>query len=296
MPKTRSNNSQVITFDSEAELQFALNQATLPDRWNVLAKGGKFTAVGTGGGQFISPEAEEVLANMPTPLAGAERDAVINFLNSQSVSLGSGNWSFVDAFAHAKLTDLINKLWKWKQNDAMINNGAVLGDDGWDFNGIDQYIDANWIPSVDGINYQITDAMIGVYLLENRVITVGGVFGAVTANGVNISDDKDNDRVTFFSNNINGTIFAGGSLISNALYLQLIDELRGTYYENGSLFRAGNQVPEGLEAVSIYIGAENRNPATGFFDGKVSSFVAGGRGAFDQLDFYNNLAILNNAL
>ena len=42
--------SQVLTFDSEEALERALNEAaSLPARWAVVAKGGKFTAVGIDG-------------------------------------------------------------------------------------------------------------------------------------------------------------------------------------------------------------------------------------------------------
>ena len=56
-----------------------------------------------------------------------------------------------------------NGLNGFKGTKATANGGLAWSVDGADFNGTNAYIDTNFNPSVDGVNYTLNDASIGIF-------------------------------------------------------------------------------------------------------------------------------------
>lgn len=250
---------------------------------------------------LISPEAQEVLDNMPEPL-GSQRQAVINFVDSQSVSLGSGNWQFIDAFAHGKLTANVNKLWKWKQNDSMINHGADLFSGGWNFDAsLMQWIDTNFNPLIDSVNASVEDIFAGSFI--TRIATLdgnqpywGNVGSASTRVQIQVREfftigyalTGDNRRTTVVIGSDTLLVCSRTGANTNQLY------------ENGIKVDDGTDGVSGLgwANLNMALGArlQTGNVPAEFQDCGQSVWFWGGAIGFDQKNFYDNLAILNNAL
>ena len=128
---------QVFTFASEQALEDALNTATITGKFAITAKGAKFTIhITDQTGQIISEEAQAVLDRLEG-LSATEEQAIIDFVNAESESLGNSNWRLIDEFycfslggANA-LTGFIAK--------TAINNGAVLSIEGAATDGINTF-------------------------------------------------------------------------------------------------------------------------------------------------------------
>ena len=302
-----SINGRVAILDSEQELEDALNGATLPSDWNVLFKGSKFLWAGIDG-TIISVEAQAVLDAMPQPLTNANETAIINFVNSQSASIGNGNWALMDAFAAFNLADDKNAGFDWIRETGYAVDASVVHSPGigFVFNGTTAFIDSGFNPVVDGINYTVNDAQMGIFIVEDLMPSSGLFIPAGCADGVvngQMAMFKNDNERSMLANSGSGTDtpIITGAFPANSLQTSLRNGPAATnirYFEDGVQI-ATRQAPSDLFNVDdpLYIGARNFGNSPGFFAAcTISSFIAGAAIGFDQVSYFNDLTILNAAL
>ena len=160
-----SKGNRIAVFSSEQELEDALNTATFSEPWGVkFARKGFVFGAESPEGEIISQEAQEVLDRM-TGLTAQEHQAIINFVNQESASLGNGNWALIDEFFCFSLAGATNPLIGFITKTAT-NNGAVLSIEGAEFDANSDFIDFNFTPSVDGVNFQQNNALLMAYIVE----------------------------------------------------------------------------------------------------------------------------------
>ncbi len=231
----------------------------------------------------------------PGVLTPEEKTLVDAFVLSQ---IASSNWDKINSFVHFGLSDPLNALWDWKRDISMTNNGATFDANGAVFDGT-ALINTNFSPLNDGISYQQDDAMIGVFQLDGlTAVDLSYVWGNGTFGGSS-KDKISNDGVI---NRHRGSVnFLGESNLNglantdNALDLTVRIDATGIYaYKNG--IQQGAQVSQASElpsANTISIGGNLNTPS---YVGRISSFIAGGAVGFDQVNYYDNLVILNDSL
>lgn len=90
--------SQVITFDSEAALERALNEAAgLPARWGIVAKGGKFTAIALEGEIVISSRFNSIVNSGSDTIQILAIDNIEPFVNGMVINVHSDDELYNDS-------------------------------------------------------------------------------------------------------------------------------------------------------------------------------------------------------
>jgi len=159
----------VFTFDSESELEFFLNNATLPASLGIISKGAKFT-VGGLDGTILSPEATDAIARYTAPTQ-TEQDALAVFVDAE---VANGNWgtnalnytdSLYDFLFLFAMTTAANGLQDMQQvlKLTATNTGATKVADGFTLVNGDQ-IQANYDATLIGVNYLLDDANYGLFI------------------------------------------------------------------------------------------------------------------------------------
>lgn len=120
----------------------------------------------SGGGYTATAQA--IFARMPVALTTTEMDAIDTYIRAESsVEGGNGNYEKRDEIYCHALTDIQNKLTGWKSKTAT-NNGAIAASGGLDFGSGNNYIDYNFAPATDGVQFQLNDAGWAMLVWENR--------------------------------------------------------------------------------------------------------------------------------
>ena len=95
-------------------------------------------------------------------------------------------------------------------------------------------------------------------------------------------------QVTVFSNNISNNLLRIGTRINST-------QISG--YDNGVIESTTSSTSVGVPVLDVAIGALNNNGTIGnFWNGTISSFIAGAGVGFNNLSYFNALTELNAAL
>jgi hypothetical protein len=182
-----------------------------------------------------------------------------------------GYWARMDIFRlYANHTNgdgeaLINWINPGTYDATAYNSPTWTIDQGFQFNGTDNYIDQNWVPSVSGVNYTQNSASQVIYVRTNIAVNVAHG----TANNADSKDAFINPRNA--SNNAVVKINAtgpdqvansdGSGLFINTRTAAAVNKL----YRNGVAIINGTTNSTGVPTHSPYTGAYNDdNVATGF--------------------------------
>ena len=233
------------------------------------------------------------LASFPNALGLGEAVAIATFLRAE---MASGNWFKYDSFACFALADPINALFDWKRRSNMVNTDAVhTSGVGFDFNGTTAFINSNYNPSTDGVNYKQDDALVGIFIVSNT-----------SNNSVLFYPTAQSTAGTTIRNQGDGTIRSsinGGSstrfLIevfeSNALYVtkrEVSTDIE--FLKNGIEVDATDSISVSVISFNFNIGS--RESGNDPFTGIISSFIAGAAIGFNQAGFNTNLRALLGGL
>lgn len=127
----------------------------------------------------------------------------------------AGIWSLLDIlyiFATDGGTDFATINWKAPSSFQItkVNTPTFTNNEGFNFNGTTQYLNTNWRPGTDGINYTQNSASVGVYVNEavtaNSLLDFGcsnnadGITQGIFLNSRNDSNNatnRTNDNTTF---------------------------------------------------------------------------------------------------
>jgi len=254
-------------------------------------------------GTIISNEAQMVLDRM-TALTATESNAIIRFINAESVSMGNGNWGLIDEFWIFKLTTEANALTGWKSKIAT-NNGAVLGANGFVFDGSTSYINSNFNPIIDAVQLTRDNGLTSSHVyshLDNGA--ANDIFSALDQN-------TNNNQIRFilFDNNtliesgINSSLNQWGlaweAVVTDRTY---ISKKSSSLPNEILLYRDGilqtdtgiNPSNRNIPNLDMYIGTLNLNGASqvAYFEGTLSMIAIGAAIGFNAVAFNTNVKTL----
>ena len=230
-----------------------------------------------------------------------DQQLVTTFENSQ---ISSGNWDLCDEMFHFGMqTEEAGLIGIKGVAIATVTNSptwtAGLGYP--TLNGTTQYIETNFIPNVDGVSYSLNDALIGAFVISDDDAGNGEVMSAYSTGNAAATEIYRRSPAAGgndYSLNVTSPSDEGTEGIpNNTLVLIGRNGTSCTWSENGIVqvtkFIASTAKP----TVAFYLGARNLDDvASIFWAGGVSSCVIGAKAGFDEVDFYDNLVILNEGL
>lgn len=229
----------------------------------------------------------------------ADYQAILTYATSQGYSLPSagqqakqnilvkalksaGAWTKLDIF-YCFLTDGDSNFAKlnWKSPSTFFATGSghepsFISNDGFRGNGTSTYLDTQWTPSTNGVQYTLTDA--GIILYSKGVQTVafgytvgaanGGPtlgFGPVVAGNGLIGMNSATTTTNTFSGAQTGFFHMNTVSAANLV----------TIYKNGALLNSPAPVKSSLPISKVFIDAKSQPGAANFNDELVSCFGAG---------------------
>lgn len=231
----------------------------------------------------FSPEAQAVINRM-TGLTDNEKTYISTFVDAE---VANGNWTLIDEFWCFGLVTAANALVGWISKTAT-NNGATKTANGFSFNGTSDYIDSNYNPNVDSINYVQDDAMIEAYMYSTS--SEGVLMGALAGENVQM---RQRTTGQFFNS---GTF--NQSVAIQALDLASFSRINSTNVtvrKNGVTEATPAIVSTGIPTGSFYIGARSGGTAL-YFGGVLSTVLIGAAIGFDHSSHNTNINTLLTSL
>ena len=213
-------------------------------------------------------------------------DAIVD--NTMVAGLVSdGVWAKLDGFwvfaNHITGADSLRD-WKTPANTATAYNSPAFGQwQGWTGNASNAYIDLNWIPSVNGVNYQPNSASFGFY---SRADWNAGYYHGI------ISDTKQTYIIPRSSGNtsskINGNSSKEGAVADSlGMYITTCVDATDLYlYKNKVVVGSGFRDAKGSPTDNIYLFAANVD-GTPTYVGKNQLSVAFTGAGLTQTDVNN---------
>lgn len=296
-------NGRVAIFNDEQSMQDALNGGIiLPPLSGFLAKGAKFNVIGIDG-TLRSVEAQDAIDRYPV-LTADEENFIAAFVDAE---VANGNWgtnaanytdSLYDAFWCFGLVTEANALIDMHQvlKLTAVNSGATKVSDGFSFNGTTNFINTTFIPSTDGVNYTLNDAMVECFVHTftsptGRQEMIIGVLDGLN----NTLFQKQAGNTT--ANVMNASSGVGTSVtFSRALYgLTRTTATRSDSLKDGVSYFNESQSSQALPAIRIEVG---RRAGSGDipFDGIISTAMIGAGVGFDQVGHNTNVRNLLTSL
>lgn len=251
----------------------------------------------TGGGAAapaLDADAATLIAAMTTE-PDATRQGLIDDL---IVGLKTdGVWAELDELwvtaAHAEQAALLG--WKRAHDLTAVNAPTFTTDRGFTGNGTTSYLNTNFVPSTDGVQYTQNDASMGVYSRTNSQLGRNDMGGRTSSNSgrayfqVRTTGDLFNvdfnnaafaNRPSVANTNSSG-FFAGrrtGASATQAL-------------KNGAVVATGTDSSSSLTNVALLIGGYNDAGTPGSFSTRqyAAAFVGAAMSEAQQLALYNRL-------
>lgn len=218
--------------------------------------------------------------------------ALNTFIKSQ---IACGNWSLFD------------RLWIFatdNQQNARVSivnptstqitevpNGGTLTwtkDVGYKGDGVASYLNTNYTPSTQGVNYTLNSASIGINLQTNAsglhidfsASDAAGVYTHVFLNYNGLDYCRvNNSAADYISTTAKGTAGLYSVVRSNSTTV--------AGYFNGSSYYTGSKTAVTVLAVPLFIAATNANGTPQYFSPRTYSMAYIGSGNINQLSLYN---------
>lgn len=236
----------------------------------------------TAQGYTLPSEAQQVLQNqlvidLISSNVWAKRDVIYNPANDGSAGFGSLNWK----------NPTLHQM-------TLVNSPTFTVNLGFSGNGTSSYVDLNYNPEADGVEFQLNDHGYECYNF-NATANTGVLISAFGSNYCEISNDNPNSRfILFDSATVGRTVSVGVNSQDGWLMNERTGSLASdwkTYKNNVELTHIG-QVVAALPNVNFRLFA--RNSGSFFGDGQ-AAFVGAGASLTTQekTDYYT---IVNNYL
>ncbi|KKM20199.1 hypothetical protein LCGC14_1647830 [marine sediment metagenome] len=180
---------------------------------------------------------------------------------------------------------------------AAFNAPAFVANEGFTGNGTTQYIDCNWNPSANGVNYVLNSASMGVYIRTNvkeAKFDIGANNIGQHINATQIiarwSDDNAYIRIN------TATPLGGGNLDSRGMYVSARTAVNvNNLYKNKVSIANSADASVGLTSSNIYTLARNDGGSALDFNAKQLSMAFAGAG-MTQTDVNNKTDAFNAAM
>ena len=224
----------------------------------------------------------------PGVLTPTETAAITKFVQAE---INNNNWYKYDSFYCFSLSDPLNALFDWKRQVSATNNGATLDINGATFNGA-EWVNSNYTPITDVINYKQDDAFAGIFFKDNAsTVQDTYIFGTSKslAGAAKLKAQPTSEGVRG-SLNASGEInFNGSGFLSNSLYIlnREVNNLTRIYINGVMSGGESTAISDGIPTTPYIIGNADSN-STGAIIGTISTFIAGAAIGFNQEIHYTN--------
>lgn len=235
------------------------------------------------------PDAEIIFAAM-TPAPTTARKALIN-----SFVLGckeDGNWSLLDVVGFLAATNSASALLNWKSPStfipAAVSSPTFTTDRGFTGNGSSSYINTNYNPFTQGINFTLNSHSFGCYNLTDS----SGFYMDMGSNDAGVGElifSRDGTGAYAYMANADPT--AAGTV---ATAVGLTSGKRTTsnafgVYKNGVLLASETTAADHIGNYNFFLLAGNQNGSADFFANRQMAFYFMGSGAINHLTLYNRV-------
>ncbi|KKL78299.1 hypothetical protein LCGC14_2026260, partial [marine sediment metagenome] len=236
--------------------------------------------------------ATAVIARM-TGLVIAE-DAAI----SKMVTLSGGNWDLKDDFIHYGMQTEANSLKAWKlKTHIAVNAPTHTPGTGFTFNGTTQYINSQFVDSVDGVNFSLNDGLTAVYNKTNNSVVSSMLYGSRGDGRTELQQNPSLVRFNFRVNSAAVDFFVTptGLFEDETLFTAIRTASNVTgLYGGGYKLKIGSIGSTSLSSLAQFIGASNSGAgADNHYAGVISSYMKGAAIGFDIDLFNTRLKVLN---
>jgi hypothetical protein len=232
----------------------------------------------------------KIYSDNNSPAFDSSYVSILNYASSQNYSLPSSNQQILqnNLVVELKNSDIWNKLdvlWvyatdagsdfariNWKNpgshTDSLINNPEFISNQGFKGNGTNSYINHNWNPVTDGVNFKTNDAsiMVWAYALSGNswftgiASTTRQGFNNVTSRAQRINSSSNFNETAFpyggtgyksisKTSSLSGTL-TNGSIITNVTYPNDTDS-----NESHLALRTGNTYSAHTISITAYGGS-----------------------------------------
>lgn len=235
----------------------------------------------------------------------ADYQAVLNYATTQGYTLPSagqrikqnqlvvslksaGVWSKLDTFANFATDGSSNFAlidWKRLSQSTAVNSPTFTANQGFLTNGTSSYINTNFSPRNNGVNFQKDSASFGYYLFTNINNSNSNVVGGGRDNLNNITYELSDTKVFLNSSTVITDLPVNNS--TGFRHLNRNNSLNITRYVNG-VGETANNVSDNTLISNFYLGASSlNNVASGFESNKFGVFFMGGDLSAEAANFNN---------
>lgn len=247
-----------------------------------------------------SAEATAVLNNFP-PLPTAYADAIADYVDAEQTA---GNWDNIIEIQCRAMDTATNALigWKGVNNAVVMVGGTHIPGTGWEYDGVDDWIDTRFRPTWDSPLWTQNNAAFGWYVVDNQDTTgsetLGGVLITSTTHRISLGQSPGTTQTFWRINQIGGSNNGVGFFSDNTLY-----EPRRTASNASALMVNGvsagtsSTVSAGIPTGTIAEGCLNNNTVPqDFFDGIIGAFFVIDPNGFNWTTHNTNVQALMAAL
>lgn len=234
-------------------------------------------------------EAKTLFRNMTSPPdSGMKR--IINTLIKRLK--GDGTWNLLDTFWVPAAHDQQGARLNWKNPGTYtlteVNSPAWTKHQGYTGNGTTSYLNTNWNPSTNGVNYVLNSGAIGVYCRLSLAANGNAEIGALDASArgpailARFTGDQFRGRVntvtnTTATNTATQGLFSATRTASNSQNI----------YKNGTLQANSAAVSSVVPSVNLFVLAYNSNGTPLGFQAQEASMAFTGSGSINITLLYN---------
>ncbi len=232
-------------------------------------------------------------SQLPVRLTHEELFALDKFKRAENIV---GNWEKYDAIWVFGLISGVNALFDIKNFRQAVNNGAVKVREGFEFNGVDQFINSKFNPFTDAVNNQDLDSNYNAFLSTIDTVDVGDK---------SFIGGSDGSNIYFFIWNQSGNRTRSRHYTtSGQSYTDIVpenDQLASNPWDgvNNKLFFDGVEAFSrtgtfaGKPNIELYIGGHNNNGSPiSYYKGKLASISITSKTGFSLLAHNDNLRVL----
>lgn len=227
--------------------------------WPVTNLAGTPNALSQGVG--YSAEAQALFARFTTPPTAARKTLINNLIVSLK---NAGVWSKLDCLyvMAAETEQAGQRNWiKDAHNLSPVAAPTFTTDRGYDFNGTTQYLNTQYTPSTQAVQYTLNDASAFVWCTEN-VQGDGTALGGNNTPLLRIIPRRSGVPDTYLVG-VNPSVTTGGTIgtVTDSRGLTHVERSSAaltTVYKNGASAATNTVASNGLPPVAIYLGANDQ--------------------------------------
>jgi hypothetical protein len=245
------------------------------------------------------PEVDTYISGLSTPLSAGQITKLNTFVSSLKTGLSISALS--DAFdvmyilggetAESSLKNLV----KNAHHAQSVNSPAFVEFEGYTGNGISSYLNTNYNPATQAVNYKQNDAGVGVYARTATSGAIMSIFGACNPSGIglHLTPQISSSGRAFWSihtdgSSLNSMFTIGGDI--GLLSLHRPDSGNAYVFKNNTQISTKAQASTSIHSNNIFVLARNIDgtPST-YTSNQVSFFFVG-------KSFKDTILVITNAI